>query len=169
MIWQNTKFEDVIGYIRVLHDLLQNYTVIVQYDKLQYEVCVRYNNMRWFYVSFFVFVRYYGGAEIVDQIELLCQKRALSVFGLDPNLWGVNVQPYSGSPANFAAYTSVLQPHDRIMGLDLPDGGQWVNMSKFIHARHAQAEDISIPIITFYTELFVHPAPAHLLPTCALL
>lgn len=68
--------------------------------------------------------RYYGGAEIVDQIELLCQKRALSTFGLDPNLWGINVQPYSGSPANFAAYTSVLKPHDRIMGLDLPDGGQ---------------------------------------------
>uniref|UniRef100_A0A8C9Y0H9 glycine hydroxymethyltransferase n=1 Tax=Sander lucioperca TaxID=283035 RepID=A0A8C9Y0H9_SANLU len=67
--------------------------------------------------------RYYGGAEIVDKIELLCQKRALNVFGLDPNLWGINVQPYSGSPANFAAYTSVLQPHDRIMGLDLPDGG----------------------------------------------
>uniref|UniRef100_A0A3Q2C8F6 Serine hydroxymethyltransferase n=3 Tax=Cyprinodon variegatus TaxID=28743 RepID=A0A3Q2C8F6_CYPVA len=67
--------------------------------------------------------RYYGGAEIVDQIELLCQRRALTVFGLDPNLWGVNVQPYSGSPANFAAYTSVLKPHDRIMGLDLPDGG----------------------------------------------
>lgn len=69
-------------------------------------------------------LRYYGGAEVVDQIELLCQQRALSVFGLDPNLWGVNVQPYSGSPANFAAYTAVLQPHDRIMGLDLPDGGQ---------------------------------------------
>ncbi|KAK9515560.1 hypothetical protein VZT92_026196 [Zoarces viviparus] len=68
--------------------------------------------------------RYYGGAEIVDKIELLCQKRALFAFGLDPSLWGVNVQPYSGSPANFAAYTSVLQPHDRIMGLDLPDGGQ---------------------------------------------
>uniref|UniRef100_A0A8C2YWM0 Serine hydroxymethyltransferase n=1 Tax=Cyclopterus lumpus TaxID=8103 RepID=A0A8C2YWM0_CYCLU len=67
--------------------------------------------------------RYYGGAEIVDKIELLCQKRALFAFGLDPNLWGINVQPYSGSPANFAAYTSVLQPHDRIMGLDLPDGG----------------------------------------------
>ncbi|XP_075958253.1 serine hydroxymethyltransferase, mitochondrial-like [Anarhichas minor] len=67
--------------------------------------------------------RYYGGAEIVDKIELLCQKRALFAFGLDPSLWGVNVQLYSGSPANFAAYTSVLQPHDRIMGLDLPDGG----------------------------------------------
>ncbi|XP_077966750.1 serine hydroxymethyltransferase, mitochondrial-like [Styela clava] len=67
--------------------------------------------------------RYYGGTEIVDKIELLCQKRALEVFRLDPEKWGVNVQPYSGSPANFAAYTAVLNPHDRIMGLDLPDGG----------------------------------------------
>ncbi|KAJ3601972.1 hypothetical protein NHX12_029733, partial [Muraenolepis orangiensis] len=67
--------------------------------------------------------RYYGGAEVVDKIELLCQKRALEAFRLDPALWGVNVQPYSGSPANFAAYTAVLKPHDRIMGLDLPDGG----------------------------------------------
>ena len=71
-------------------------------------------------------LRYYGGAEIVDQIELLCQKRALEAFDLDPALWGVNVQPYSGSPANFAVYTAVLNPHDRIMGLDLPDGGQSV-------------------------------------------
>lgn len=63
---------------------------------------------------------------MVDQIELLCQKRALEAFDLDPALWGVNVQPYSGSPANFATYTAVLKPHDRIMGLDLPDGGQSV-------------------------------------------
>lgn len=76
--------------------------------------------------------RYYGGAEVVDQIELLCQKRALQAFDLDPTLWGVNVQPYSGSPANFAAYTAVLKPHDRIMGLDLPDGGQSVVISAFI-------------------------------------
>ncbi|EEC05609.1 glycine/serine hydroxymethyltransferase, putative, partial [Ixodes scapularis] len=67
--------------------------------------------------------RYYGGTEVVDKIELLCQKRALEAFSLDPDKWGVNVQPYSGSPANFAAYTSVLSPHDRLMGLDLPDGG----------------------------------------------
>lgn len=74
----------------------------------------------------FLLSRYYGGAEVVDQIELLCQKRALDAFDLDPALWGVNVQPYSGSPANFATYTAVLKPHDRIMGLDLPDGGQSV-------------------------------------------
>ena len=36
---------------------------------------------------------------------------------------GVNVQPYSGSPANFAAFTALLEPHDRVMGLDLPSGG----------------------------------------------
>ncbi|XP_041900575.1 serine hydroxymethyltransferase, mitochondrial-like [Corvus kubaryi] len=64
-----------------------------------------------------------GGAEVVDQIELLCEQRALEAFDLDPTRWGVNVQPYSGSPANFAAYTALLQPHDRLMGLDLPDGG----------------------------------------------
>lgn len=68
---------------------------------------------------------------MVDQIELLCQKRALEAFDLDPALWGVNVQPYSGSPANFAVYTAVLNPHDRIMGLDLPDGGQSVVTSAF--------------------------------------
>jgi glycine hydroxymethyltransferase len=67
--------------------------------------------------------RYYGGNEIVDQVESLCQKRALAAYGLDPAEWGVNVQPYSGSPANFAVYTALLKPHERIMGLDLPSGG----------------------------------------------
>lgn len=45
--------------------------------------------------------RYYGGNENIDQVELLCQKRALEVFHLDPAEWGVNVQSLSGSPANF--------------------------------------------------------------------
>ena len=67
--------------------------------------------------------RYYGGNEFIDQIESLCMERALALYDLDPQEWGVNVQPYSGSPANFAAYTALLNPHDRIMGLDLPSGG----------------------------------------------
>lgn len=45
--------------------------------------------------------RYYGGNENIDQVELLCQKRALEAFQLDPEEWGVNVQSLSGSPANF--------------------------------------------------------------------
>lgn len=67
--------------------------------------------------------RYYGGNEYIDQIEILAQKRSLEAFNLDPEEWGCNVQPYSGSPANFAVYTGLLEPHGRIMGLDLPDGG----------------------------------------------
>lgn len=67
--------------------------------------------------------RYYGGNEHVDALERLCEARALSLFNLSTDSWGVNVQPYSGSPANFAVYTALLQPHDRIMGLDLPSGG----------------------------------------------
>ena len=67
--------------------------------------------------------RYYGGNDVIDEIENLCRSRALAAFRLDPAAWGVNVQPYSGSPANFAAYTALLNPHDRIMGLDLPSGG----------------------------------------------
>jgi glycine hydroxymethyltransferase len=67
--------------------------------------------------------RYYGGNEVVDEMEIVCKKRALQLFRLTPEQWGVNVQPYSGSPANFAVYTGLVEPHGRIMGLDLPDGG----------------------------------------------
>ncbi|PKS11236.1 hypothetical protein jhhlp_002997 [Lomentospora prolificans] len=67
--------------------------------------------------------RYYGGNEHIDEIELLCQKRALAAFNLDPEKWGVNVQCLSGSPANLQVYQAIMPPHGRLMGLDLPHGG----------------------------------------------
>lgn len=67
--------------------------------------------------------RYYGGNEFIDKIEDLCRDRALSVYGLDPAKWHANVQAYSGSPANMAVFTALLQPGDGLMGLDLTQGG----------------------------------------------
>jgi glycine hydroxymethyltransferase len=67
--------------------------------------------------------RYYGGNQCIDKIEELCIQRCLEAFNLDPREWGCNVQPYSGSIANFATLTALLKPNDRLMGLDLPSGG----------------------------------------------
>jgi len=66
--------------------------------------------------------RYYGGNEIIDQIEVIAQERARKVFHLGKN-WHVNVQPYSGSPANLAVYFALLNPGDTVLGMSLPFGG----------------------------------------------
>lgn len=66
--------------------------------------------------------RYYAGNKIIDEIEILAQERARKAFHLGKN-WHVNVQPYSGSPANMAVYYALLQPGDKIMGMSLPFGG----------------------------------------------
>jgi glycine hydroxymethyltransferase len=66
--------------------------------------------------------RYYGGNEIIDEVENLAKERARKVFHLGKN-WHVNVQPYSGSPANMAVYYALLEPGDKIMGMSLPFGG----------------------------------------------
>jgi len=63
--------------------------------------------------------RYYGGNQVIDQIENLAIERAKEAF----NVPYANVQPYSGSPANFAVYLAVCNPGDTIMGQNLPDGG----------------------------------------------
>lgn len=63
--------------------------------------------------------RYYGGNEYIDKIEDIARSRALKAYRLNPAEWGVNMQPYSGSPANLAIYTALLQPGERLMGLDL--------------------------------------------------
>lgn len=63
--------------------------------------------------------RYYGGCEVVDEIETLAIERAKQLFGVEY----ANVQPHSGSQANAAIYLAVLKPGDSILGLDLSMGG----------------------------------------------
>lgn len=63
--------------------------------------------------------RYYGGCEYVDIVEQLAIDRAKELFGADY----ANVQPHSGSQANFAVYTALLQPGDTILGMNLAHGG----------------------------------------------
>jgi glycine hydroxymethyltransferase len=64
--------------------------------------------------------RYYGGCEHVDVVETLAEERALALF---PGSEHVNVQPHSGAQANMAAYLSVLDHGDRVLGMDLAHGG----------------------------------------------
>jgi glycine hydroxymethyltransferase len=63
--------------------------------------------------------RWYGGCEQVDKVETLAIERAKKLFGAEH----ANVQPHSGSQANFAVYTSVLQPGDKVLGMNLSHGG----------------------------------------------
>jgi glycine hydroxymethyltransferase len=87
--------------------------------------------------------RYYGGCEFVDIAERLAQDRALALF---PGAEHVNVQPHSGAQANMAAYFSVLQPGDRILGMNLAHGGHLthgspVNFSGRLYEVHAYGVD----------------------------
>src|SRR5256884_540758 len=63
--------------------------------------------------------RYYGGCEVVDEIEELARSRAKELFGAEH----ANVQPHAGAQANMAVYFAVLQPGDRVLGLSLDHGG----------------------------------------------
>ncbi|MEX0873961.1 MAG: serine hydroxymethyltransferase [Actinomycetota bacterium] len=74
--------------------------------------------------------RYYEGQQIIDQVETIAIERAKALFGVEH----VNVQPYSGSPANLAVYFAFLQPGDTIMGMALPMGG---------HLTHGAAPTLS--------------------------
>ena len=74
--------------------------------------------------------RYYGGCEYVDIVEQLAIDRAKELFGAEH----VNVQPHSGSQANFAVYYGLLNPGDTVMGMNLTDGG---------HLTHGSTVNIS--------------------------
>lgn len=67
--------------------------------------------------------RYYGGNMVVDEVENLARERALKLFKLSPKKWAVNVQPYSGSPANIAVYLALVPIGEKIMGMQLAMGG----------------------------------------------
>ena len=70
--------------------------------------------------------RYYEGQQIIDQIETIAIQRAKDLFGAEH----VNVQPYSGSPANIAVYLAFLKPGDTILGMALPHGGHLTHGAK---------------------------------------
>ncbi len=93
--------------------------------------------------------RYYGGCEYVDEAERLAQQRALELF---PGAEHVNVQPHSGAQANMAAYISVLNIGDRVLGMNLAHGGHLTHGSPVnfsgkwfeIHAYGVREEDARI-------------------------
>ena len=82
--------------------------------------------------------RYYGGCEFVDEIENVCIDRAKQLFGAK----FANVQPHSGSQANFAAYMALVKPGDTVMGMDLSHGG---------HLTHGAAANFSGKIYNMVT------------------
>jgi glycine hydroxymethyltransferase len=93
--------------------------------------------------------RYYGGCEFVDEAELLAEQRALALF---PGAEHVNVQPHSGAQANMAAYISVLNIGDRVLGMNLAHGGHLTHGSPVnfsgkwfeIHAYGVREDDARI-------------------------
>jgi glycine hydroxymethyltransferase len=90
--------------------------------------------------------RYYGGCEVVDEVEQLAIDRAKQLFGADH----ANVQPHSGASANAAVYLAFLKPGDTVLGLDLSQGGHLthgspVNFSGLTyHATHYGVNDEGI-------------------------
>ena len=78
------------------------------------------------YAEGYAHKRYYGGCEEVDKVEELAQKRCCELFGCD----FANVQPHSGSQANAAVYLALLSPGDRILGMDLSQGGHLTHGAK---------------------------------------
>src|SRR2546427_12208480 len=94
--------------------------------------------------------RYYGGCEVMDEIETLAQDRASRLFGAAY----VNVQPHAGSQANAAVYAAICQPGDRVMGMDLSAGGHLThgspaNFSGKLYEIHSYSVDRETELIDY--------------------
>ena len=74
--------------------------------------------------------RYYGGCEVVDQVEQLAIDRLKQLFGADH----ANVQPHSGAQANFAAFMALIRPGEVLMGMSLPHGGHLTHGAAVSHS-----------------------------------
>jgi glycine hydroxymethyltransferase len=89
--------------------------------------------------------RYYEGQQFIDQVENLAIRRAKDLFGAEH----INVQPYSGSPANLAVYFAFLNPGDTILGMALPHGGHLTHGAKVsISGKYFLAESYSLDVKT---------------------
>ena len=85
--------------------------------------------------------RYYEGQQYIDQVENIAIERAKDIFGAEH----VNVQPYSGSPANLAVYLAFLSPGDTILGMALPHGGHLTHGAKVsISGKYFNAESYAL-------------------------
>jgi glycine hydroxymethyltransferase len=94
--------------------------------------------------------RYYGGCEVMDQIETLAQERARRLFGAAY----VNVQPHAGSQANAAVYAAICKPGERVMGMDLSAGGHLThgspaNFSGKLYEIHSYSVDRETELIDY--------------------
>jgi glycine hydroxymethyltransferase len=78
------------------------------------------------YAEGYPYKRYYGGCEFADEVEQLAIDRACKLFGCN----FANVQPHSGSSANAAVYTALIKPYDKILGMDLSNGGHLTHGAK---------------------------------------
>ncbi len=84
--------------------------------------------------------RYYGGCEYVDVVEQLAIDRAKELFGADY----ANVQPHSGSQANFAVYTALLQPGDTVLGMNLAQGGHLTHGSRLTSPANCTISSLTV-------------------------
>lgn len=96
--------------------------------------------------------RYYGSCQVIDKIEVLCKKRALDLFKLDSTIWDCNVKSLSGTPANFATFTALLEPGECILGLDLHSGGH------LSHGHSTRAKKLTASSI-YFTSVAYHVDP----------
>jgi glycine hydroxymethyltransferase len=109
---------DIVRRDRVRHNQTLNFIASENYaSPAVLEALSTHLNVK--YAEGYPHARYYQGVDLVDDLETLAIERARTLFGAEH----ANVQPYSGSPANMAAYYALAEPGDTLLGMDLSHGG----------------------------------------------